>query len=1086
MASPDYLSILDDILGKYDYNGVKLPPSPDLGPDSQGMPPKAKGSTNSILPSVSTNFSLSDIPKALSGVMGAPGELVGEASTKLTGKPASAWAKKGMDTLSPGIQMLNGAIANLKQVNPHWGEVADAMKDEAETHAAKLGTDPVIYMLPASRILSALFGMQSASGAGEAAGQGLAEYDKSGSITPEVGRAAVRSIVQLGMGGLAASHGAGEIGKGVGPDVTFGEGKSSLGDFAKQALPSFEKKPVSALGSSPDIDKYLDSLNSEDITKPIGYKSGELTDPKYQVPNKPDSQWKRVKAGSNGATPDWMGQAADNLSGKNRPKATLTSDMLGLQQTWEKGRSLIDSLKAKGKVIPGPKRIAREGDLARAEDGEGNPLRYDNALGLEIPTPIKSEKVPIVKSDPSPDRTANITQGQRNELMARPLAGKWKDHSGWQVNNKEFDPDPEIAKHLETFKAVDHFFENVDSSNEHLYQANATFNTKDSISNKFAALVKDTPASVWRTRANLDNEWYYNRLNKLADEWKDWPDRPGSILLKQAVKSITGSKAEIYNPRQHKITPAALKVYTPIVERMYRESQEALHSTDFEHIASKEGGFSTTRTIPDFGEGSDVFDYNNDEGYHGDEPIKTDDYRARDLMDEHIAKQDDPYMLRDQLSIQHTKKVKAVVSKDQPTLHLYRGVAHDAKDKFGILESWTTYKPVAEGFGGNEALLEADIPKSQILTFHRSPNWRQHEGGIGENEFEYIVIGKPVDAAKLARQVGKVKAATAPGVAKEVFGKPPDPIQVEKNKLNRMLDTIREGHPDMEIGTDTAGQISLKEPDGKQTYFADAGGLSTYLYSKHSLKPAKAAGAKKEIFSTEDKEYMQAKLESMYPDHDFQVHGDKSVNAYWKLPNEKYKPGWDSAFSNTEALHKYFKSMGIEPKEAQFITPKTAGKAMPYMKGSNITPITFSELQAKYPNEYFYTDPYTGNILHHVTEKSTGSLSYSADDLGTIKQADKYLSSLGSSDHEAKYGESAKGLGKAPNPVQAESTVEELNADNPNAKFKSYKNSVGETLYQVYSKDGKHHLGAYVLSNLLDSNYVSKKLSDKYKDAMKH
>jgi hypothetical protein len=71
-------------------------------------------------------------------------------------------------------------------------------------------------------------------------------------------------------------------------------------------------------------------------------------------------------------------------------------------------------------------------------------------------------------------------------------------------------------------------------------------------------------------------------------------------------------------------------------------------------------------------------------------------------------------------------------------IRLFRGVEGEY-NVHSVLESWTIERAVAGGFDGAN-ILSKYVPIEMIYNFYGSSTWRQRPGGMGEYEYEFIVI----------------------------------------------------------------------------------------------------------------------------------------------------------------------------------------------------------------------------------------------------------------------------------------------------------------------------------------------------------
>lgn len=145
----------------------------------------------------------SNVVDSLSG----PKDLIDKAAKATTGKSS-------VDILE-GMQKANPLAWPGMAVSHALGPIAEAVNDEARKMAAEYGSDPMTFLIPASKALAAAMAPKMAQEGGTAGGKALASYDANG-ITPDFARKVVRSVASLGLAGASAGHATSGVAKAIG------------------------------------------------------------------------------------------------------------------------------------------------------------------------------------------------------------------------------------------------------------------------------------------------------------------------------------------------------------------------------------------------------------------------------------------------------------------------------------------------------------------------------------------------------------------------------------------------------------------------------------------------------------------------------------------------------------------------------------------------------------------------------------------------------------------------------------------------------------------------------------------------------
>ena len=203
------------------------------------------------------------------------------ASDYFTGKTLTDWAKQGIHYaygLTPGeigASLLQTALPS----DQHADATAAAMRDEAEGLAAKLVTDPVALLLPASRAAALLFAPGAIHGAATGFKDAAEAYYNSGEqITPEVGRALVRGVANTAAAAAAGvsagrplSEGeaafAKDLGQKMNPLKSGEEGSMTIGAPPAENISDLVEHPVvqKIQNSAPDSWTRRAKLRGADV-----------------------------------------------------------------------------------------------------------------------------------------------------------------------------------------------------------------------------------------------------------------------------------------------------------------------------------------------------------------------------------------------------------------------------------------------------------------------------------------------------------------------------------------------------------------------------------------------------------------------------------------------------------------------------------------------------------------------------------------------------------------------------------------------------------------------------------------------------
>jgi len=144
--------------------------------------------------------------RGIQGAISLPAQAIEAGTTRAFGRPASEMVGEAIGGLV-GVPAAREGVAAAERVaaaHPtvpglgiaaRAGGVGVAMVDEAAKVAGKLGTDPAMWLLPASKALQTFFVPGMIESAGEEFAQARALYEAAGNeVTPEVARAVVRAV----------------------------------------------------------------------------------------------------------------------------------------------------------------------------------------------------------------------------------------------------------------------------------------------------------------------------------------------------------------------------------------------------------------------------------------------------------------------------------------------------------------------------------------------------------------------------------------------------------------------------------------------------------------------------------------------------------------------------------------------------------------------------------------------------------------------------------------------------------------------------------------------------------------------------